>query len=88
MEIQVNTHVRKAMLFGGFTVGRNYGDTDGGLDYNDPNNLIGNRGVIGYDSTYQIRAGFSYELPAAIAGCAISWSPSMPRLGSSRGANT
>ncbi|HWF83212.1 MAG TPA: hypothetical protein VG222_00100, partial [Vicinamibacterales bacterium] len=63
---------RQATLFGGITVGRDRGDQDGTLlssttaDLNNPNNLINNNGAIGYDSTYQIRGGFSYRLPADV----------------------
>ncbi len=62
-EVQVNTRFEKATVFGGFTIGRDYGDNDSG-DLNNPNLLINNRGAIGYDSRYQIRGGFSYRLPA------------------------
>ena len=65
VEFQINTRLSKATLFGGFTIGRNFGDSDSG-DLNNPNNLINNQGNIGYDSTYQIRAGFSYQLPLAM----------------------
>jgi len=63
VEIQVNTRLRQATVFGGITVGRDRGDNDSG-DLNNPNVLINNNGAIGYDSTYQIRGGFSYHLPA------------------------
>ena len=65
-EIQVNSRFSRATLFGGLTVGRDYGTPDGGSDYNNPNvrqNWVGN---IGYDSTFQIRAGGSYQLPYGI----------------------
>jgi len=65
VELQVNTRLRDATAFGGLTIGRDYGDIDSG-DLNNPNNLINNRGAIGYDSTYQIRGGFSYRLPADV----------------------
>ena len=65
VEVQVNTRLRNAMVFGGLTVGRDYGDQDNG-DLNNPNNLIDNRGNIGFDSTYQIRGGFSYRLPSDV----------------------
>jgi hypothetical protein len=60
-------------VFGGVTIGRDYGDQDSVAnvcstcaDLNNPNNLINNRGAIGFDSTYQIRGGFSYRLPADV----------------------
>jgi Carboxypeptidase regulatory-like domain len=65
VEFQVNTRLTRVTVFGGVTIGRNYGDTDSG-DLNNPNLLINNRGNIGFDSPYQIRAGFSYLLPKAI----------------------
>ena len=65
VEVQVNTRLRNAMVFGGLTVGRDYGDQDSG-DLNNPNNLINNNGAVGFDSTYQIRGGFSYRLPADV----------------------
>src|SRR5262245_56445514 len=70
VEFQVNTRLSRATLFGGFTIGRDYGDQDAtsscggcGNDFNNPNNLINNRGAIGFDSTYQIRGGWTYLLP-------------------------
>jgi hypothetical protein len=65
VEAQFNTRLINATLFGGFTVGRDRGDLDSG-DLNNPNNLINNNGAIGFDSTYQIRGGFSYKLPADV----------------------
>jgi hypothetical protein len=62
VEVQVNTRLSNVTAFGGLTVGRDYGDNTG-ADLNNPNNLINNRGAIGYDSTYQIRGGFSYRIP-------------------------
>jgi len=61
----VNTRMEKLTLFGGLTLGSDYGDQDSG-DLNNPNLLINNRGAIGFDSPYQIRGGFSYTMPAAI----------------------
>jgi hypothetical protein len=52
----------RATLFGGVTVGRDYGDQDSG-DLNNPNVRINNTGSIGFDSTYQVRGGWSYRLP-------------------------
>ena len=70
VELQLNTRLPKATLFGGVTIGRNFGDQDTtsscggcGTDFNNPNNLINNRGAIGFDSTYQIRGGWTYSLP-------------------------
>jgi hypothetical protein len=62
VEVQVNTRLSNVTAFGGLTIGRDYGDNTG-ADLNNPNNLINNRGAIGYDSTYQIRGGFSYHMP-------------------------
>jgi hypothetical protein len=62
VEFQVNTRMSKATLFGGVTIGKDYGDQDSG-DLNNPNVLINNTGAIGYDSRYQVRAGFSYRMP-------------------------
>jgi len=69
VEFQVNTRLTNATIFGGLTIGRDYGDQDTppaplGSDLNNPNFRINNRGAIGFDSTYQIRGGFSYQLPA------------------------
>src|SRR5207245_3232197 len=73
VELQVNTRLSRATVFGGFTIGRDYGDQDAtsscsgcSSDFNNPNNLINNRGAIGFDSTYQIRGGWSYRLPYAL----------------------
>ena len=70
VEFQVNTRLSRATLFGGITIGRDYGDQDTtsscggcGTEFNNPNNLINNRGSIGFDSTYQIRGGWTYFLP-------------------------
>jgi hypothetical protein len=70
VEFQVNTRLTRATLFGGFTIGRDSGDQDTasscsgcGSDFNNPNNLINNNGAIGFDSTYQIRGGWTYRLP-------------------------
>ena len=59
VEFQVNTRMSKATVFGGLTIGSDYGDQDSG-DLNNPNLRINNRGNIGFDSPYQIRGGFSY----------------------------
>ena len=67
VEFQFNTRLAKATLFGGLTIGKDYGDQDGMTypngDINNPNTLLNNVGNIGFDSTYQIRGGFSYRLP-------------------------
>ena len=65
VEFQVNTRMSKATVFGGLTLGRDFGDQDSG-DLNNPNNRINNQGNIGFDSPYQIRGGFSYRLPADV----------------------
>ena len=64
VEFQVNSRFSKLTAFGGFTYGKDYGTPDGtSTDLNNPNNLINLAGAIGYDSTYQVRAGASYSLP-------------------------
>jgi hypothetical protein len=65
VEVQVNTRLQSATVFGGVTIGRDRGDLDSG-DLNNPNVLINNNGAIGFDSTYQVRGGFSYRLPADV----------------------
>jgi hypothetical protein len=71
VEFQFNTRLPRATVFGGLTIGRDYGDQDTFAapltgDLNNPNVRINNRGAIGFDSTYQIRGGFSYRLPADV----------------------
>ncbi len=63
VEFQINTRLTRATLFAGFTIGKNEGDQDGG-DLNNPNVRINNQGAVGFDAPYQIRGGFSYQLPA------------------------
>jgi carboxypeptidase family protein len=68
VELQMNTRLPKATVFGGLTIGRDYGDQDTFAtpltgDMNNPNVRVNNRGAIGFDSTYQIRGGFSWQLP-------------------------
>jgi hypothetical protein len=68
VEFQANTRLRNATVFSGLTIGRDYGDQDTFTspltgDLNNPNARINNTGAIGFDSTYQIRAGFSYRMP-------------------------
>jgi hypothetical protein len=65
VEFQVNTRLSRATVFGGLTIGRDFGDQDSG-DLNNPNLRINNQGAVGFDSPYQIRAGFSYQLPADV----------------------
>ena len=65
VELQFTTRIAKANVFGGITVGNNYGDQDAG-DMNNPNVRVNNRGNIGFDSPYQVRAGFSYAFPAGV----------------------
>jgi len=62
VEFQVNTRLTRATVFGGLTIGRDFCDQDNG-DLNNPNVRINNTGAIGFDSTYQIRGGWSYQLP-------------------------
>jgi len=65
----VNSRISKATVYAGFTIGKNYGTMDGSTttnDFNNPNNLINYAGNAGYDSTYQLHAGLSYQLPGRI----------------------
>jgi hypothetical protein len=62
VEFQVNSRLPRATIFAGLTIGRDEGDQDSG-DLNNPNIRINNAGAIGFDSTYQIRGGWSYRLP-------------------------
>src|SRR5262249_54881993 len=62
VEAQVNTRLPRATVVAGFTVGKDYGDQDSG-DLNNPNVRINNAGAIGFDSTYQIRGGWTYRMP-------------------------
>jgi hypothetical protein len=64
-EFQVNTRLSQGNVFGGLTIGRDFGDMDSG-DLNNPNNRINNQGYVGFDATYQIRGGFSYRAPFAL----------------------
>jgi hypothetical protein len=66
VEFQVNSRFSHGSVFGGFTVGRDYGSPDTSADLNNPNNLVNFEGNINFDSTYQLRAGGSYRLPAGI----------------------
>jgi hypothetical protein len=65
VEFQVSTRMTRATVFAGLTIGANRGDQDSG-DLNNPNLRINNYGAIGFDAPYQIRAGFSYRLPAEV----------------------
>ena len=63
VELQFNSRFDDFSIFGGVTIGNNYGDQDAG-DLNNPNVRLNNQGDIGFDSPYQIRGGFSYTMPA------------------------
>ena len=63
VEVQFNTRFDNFSVFGGVTIGNNFGDQDAG-DLNNPNVRLNNQGDIGFDSPYQIRGGFSYTMPA------------------------
>jgi len=65
VEVQMNTRMRNGSVFGGLTIGRDYGDQDSG-DLNNPNVRINNQGAVGFDSTYQIRGGFSWRVPGDV----------------------
>ncbi|MBZ5603894.1 MAG: TonB-dependent receptor, partial [Acidobacteriia bacterium] len=68
VEFQLNTRIQKASVFAGFTIGKDYGTPSGtSTDFNNPNNLYNYAGNEGYDQTYQLRAGFTYQLPGKIA---------------------
>jgi hypothetical protein len=67
VEFQVNSRFKKATVFGGFTIGKDYGTPSGtSTDLNNPNSLTNYAGNEGYDQTYQLRAGFSYTLPGKV----------------------
>ena len=66
IEFQATTRFSRGSAFGGFTVGKDYGTPDTSTDLNNPNALVNFEGNINYDSTYQLRAGGSYRLPADI----------------------
>jgi len=67
VEFQVNSRIRKATVFAGFTIGKDEGTPNGGsTDLNNPNNLINFAGAQNYDQTYQLRAGFTYQLPGKV----------------------
>ena len=67
VEFQVNSRFSKATVFAGFTIGKDFGTPSGtSTDLNNPNNLINYAGNEGYDSTYQLRAGFTYVLPGHV----------------------
>ena len=65
VEFIASTRFSRGTLFGSFTVGKDYGIPDGSttsVDFNNPNTLINLAGNLGYDSTYQFRAGGSYSV--------------------------
>jgi carboxypeptidase family protein/TonB-dependent receptor-like protein len=69
VEFTVNSRISKATVYAGFTIGKNFGTPDGSTtsnDFNNPNYLINYAGNAGYDSTYQLHAGFSYQMPGRI----------------------
>lgn len=67
VEFQFSTRFSRASVFGGLTIGANHGTPDGGsTDLNNPNNRINFDGHIGFDSTYQVRAGGTYNLPHGV----------------------
>lgn len=61
-EAKVTKRMARGNFFGGFTAGRTRGTTGSG-DRNNPNNRINDVGAVGFDSTYQVRAGGSYLAP-------------------------
>jgi hypothetical protein len=54
---------RWQMLFG-YTTGRNEGGVSFG-DFNDPNNLINQQGIVGNDATHQLRLSGTFLVPRA-----------------------
>ena len=56
VEFQVNTRLSQGNLFGGLTIGRDFGDMDSG-DLNNPNNRINNQGYVGFDRRTRSAAG-------------------------------
>jgi outer membrane receptor protein involved in Fe transport len=66
VEVQVNRRFGNgALLFGGFTAGRNEGRTTGG-DLNNPNGTVNAVGAVGFDSTYQTNVAGAYPLPYGV----------------------
>ena len=66
-EAKVTRRMSRGNFFAGFTGGRTRGTTtDPTSDRNNPNNLINAIGAVGFDSTYQVRAGGSYLVPGQI----------------------
>lgn len=61
---------KRWQLLLGFTAGQNEGGIDLG-DFNDPNNLINQQGIVGNDAKYQFKASGTYVVPRlelAVAG--------------------
>jgi len=55
------------VILGGFTAGRNRGNTLGSSsDLNNPNVLINSIGAVGYDSTYQLTLAGTWMLPLGV----------------------
>jgi hypothetical protein len=54
-------------ILGGFTAGKNWGNTLGSsTDLNNPNNLTNDMGYVGYDATYQANVAGSWMLPFGV----------------------
>jgi hypothetical protein len=68
--VELTSQVRfsnRAMLRGGFTIGRNEGSALGeDADLNNPNLLINHIGAVGFDATYQLSVAGSWTLPLDI----------------------
>lgn len=64
-EAKITKRLTRGSFFAGFTGGRSRGTTSSS-DRNNPNNLINDIGAVGFDSTYQIRAGGSYIVPGDV----------------------
>lgn len=69
LEVKVDKRfANRAMIFGGWTVGRKYGSILGSAsDLNNPNVLINSQGYVDLDSTNQFKISGTYPLPAAIS---------------------
>jgi hypothetical protein len=67
-EVQFNKRFTGgALLFGGFTAGRNEGSIRGtNDDFNNPNVLVNHLGAVGFDATYQMNVAGSYPLPRGV----------------------
>jgi Carboxypeptidase regulatory-like domain len=63
-EVKFDKRFANGTVFGGFTVGRDRGNSSANL--NDPNTQINAVGMIGSDATYQMNAAGTYRFPLGI----------------------